>query len=92
MSDKDHVFTNPDADVFGVRNLPEAVKGALFARYSRSPRPLRELYEAEFAGADGRTGYERADALYRRVLDEYGTTRSPSSAAPTSPSRGRPTC
>ena len=72
MSDKDHVFTNPDADVFGFRNLPEAVKGALFARYSRSPRPLRDLYEAEFAGADGRTGDERADALYRRVLDEYG--------------------
>ena len=33
-------FTNLDCPVFGVVNLPEAVKGALFARYSRYPGTL----------------------------------------------------
>ena len=31
-------------------NLPETVKGALFARYSRSPKSLRRLFLDEFAG------------------------------------------
>ena len=31
-------FTNSDQPVFGLINLPEVVKGALFARYSRSPK------------------------------------------------------
>ncbi|MFM9121545.1 MAG: hypothetical protein ACKOQX_01510, partial [Actinomycetota bacterium] len=30
-------FTNLDGPVFALVNLPEVVKGALFARYSRSP-------------------------------------------------------
>ncbi len=30
--------TNLDQPVFALVNLPEVVKGALFARYSRSPR------------------------------------------------------
>ena len=30
-------FTNLDRPVFALVNLPEVVKGALFARYSRSP-------------------------------------------------------
>ena len=29
-------FTNVDGPVFALTNLPEVVKGALFARYSRS--------------------------------------------------------
>jgi len=29
-------FTNLDRRCFALRNLPETVKGALFARYSRS--------------------------------------------------------
>src|SRR5213594_1399415 len=41
-------FTNTDQSVFALRNLPEAVKGALFARYSRSAKSLRRLFLDEF--------------------------------------------
>ena len=41
-------FTNLDDDVFALRNLPEVVKGALFARYSRSAKSLRRLFLDEF--------------------------------------------
>jgi hypothetical protein len=41
-------FTNLDLPVFALVNLPEVVKGALFARYSRSPRSLRRLFLDEF--------------------------------------------
>ena len=34
-------FSELDRDVFVLTNLPEVVKGALFARYSRSPKSLR---------------------------------------------------
>src|SRR3990172_1124105 len=37
-------FTSLDGPVFALANLPEAVKGALFARYSRSPKSLRRLF------------------------------------------------
>jgi hypothetical protein len=40
--------TNTDLPVFGLINLPEVVKGALFARYSRSPKSLRRLLIDEF--------------------------------------------
>jgi thymidylate synthase ThyX len=43
-------FSNVDDDVFALRDLPEVVKGALFARYSRSPKSLRRLFLDEFAG------------------------------------------
>ena len=33
-------FTSLDGPVFALVNLPEVVKGALFARYSRSPKSL----------------------------------------------------
>jgi thymidylate synthase ThyX len=65
--------------VFALRNLPEAVKGALFARYSRSPKSLRRLLVDEFLPPDddappqaAEVGSERAGALYERVLGEYG--------------------
>src|SRR5205085_11538645 len=72
--------TNLDGPVFALRNLPEAVKGALFARYSRSPKSLRRLLIDEFLPPDeeeapaeaGEVGSERAGALYERVLGEYG--------------------
>jgi thymidylate synthase ThyX len=41
-------FTNVDGPVFALVNLPETVKGALFARYSRSPKSLRRLFLDEF--------------------------------------------
>ena len=34
-------FTNLDGPVFALVNLPEVVKGALFARYSRTTKSLR---------------------------------------------------
>jgi thymidylate synthase ThyX len=41
-------FTNLDGPVFALVNLPEVVKGALFARYSRSAKSLRRLFLEEF--------------------------------------------
>ena len=37
-------FTNTDRPIFVLTNLPETVKGALFARYSRSAKSLRRLF------------------------------------------------
>src|ERR671923_1132999 len=70
-------FTNLDGPVFALRNLPETVKGALFARYSRSGKTVRRLFLDEFAdqveaGEVGDIGTARATALYQRVFDEYG--------------------
>jgi thymidylate synthase ThyX len=70
-------FTNLDGSVFALINLPEVVKGALFARYSRSPKSLRRLYLDEFAQgaapvATPASGTERAEKLYERVFFEYG--------------------
>ncbi|HEX2127833.1 MAG TPA: FAD-dependent thymidylate synthase [Solirubrobacterales bacterium] len=72
-------FTNLDRPVFALVNLPETVKGALFARYSRYGGTLRRLYLDEFAadaGAearpfDGDEG-ERAAKLYENVFIGYG--------------------
>ena len=72
-------FTNLDRPVFALTNLPETVKGALFARYSRYGGTLRRLYLDEFAadseaGArpfDGEEG-ERAAQLYERIFIGYG--------------------
>jgi thymidylate synthase ThyX len=74
----EHHFTNVDGPVFALTNLPEVVKGALFARYSRTKKPLRRLFLDEFAedvGATGeltRAGEARAEQLYERVFVEYG--------------------
>ena len=72
-------FTNLDSHVFALTNLPETVKGALFARYSRSAKSLRRLFLDEFAGtlpgvATGASsvGVERADKLYAKIFGEYG--------------------
>jgi thymidylate synthase ThyX len=72
-------FTNLDRPVFCLVNLPETVKGALFARYSRYPGTLRRLFLEEFAADvpdggrpfDGTEG-ERAAGLYERVFVGYG--------------------
>ena len=44
-------ITNLDRSVFGLRNLPEVVKGALFSRYSRSDKSLRRILIDEFIKA-----------------------------------------
>ena len=41
-------FTNADLPVFAVVNLPEIVKGAMFARYSRTHKSLRRMFLDEF--------------------------------------------
>jgi thymidylate synthase ThyX len=71
-------FTNLDRPVFALVNLPETVKGALFARYSRYQGGLRRLYLDEFAQGrpprdpfDGEEG-ERARKLYERIFLGYG--------------------
>jgi thymidylate synthase ThyX len=71
-------FTSLDGPVFALTNLPEVVKGALFARYSRTAKSLRRLYLDEFAedvGEGGEltsAGLARAERLYDRVFVEYG--------------------
>jgi len=80
-------FTNTDGPVFALINLPEVVKGALFARYSRSPKSVRRLFLDEFSAApevgigeiagalgaeDGTVRMARAEELYARVFNQYG--------------------
>ena len=74
-------FSNLDGPVFALVNLPEVVKGALFARYSRSPKSLRRLFLDEFVGdldisgdhsVDATVGVDRAEDLYEKVFVEYG--------------------
>jgi thymidylate synthase ThyX len=74
-------FTNIDGPVFALVNLPEVVKGALFARYSRSDKSLRRLFLDEFVSTlditgdltiDASVGLKRAEELYDRVFLEYG--------------------
>ena len=73
--------TNLDQPVFALVNLPETVKGALFARYSRYPGTLRRLFLDEFADSLPATGavasYDgdegaRAAQLYERIFVGYG--------------------
>ena len=75
-------FTNVDRPVFALINLPEVVKGALFARYSRSAKSVRRLFLDEFVNdpeagiaaiaQDPLVDEKRAEGLYRRVFFEYG--------------------
>jgi thymidylate synthase ThyX len=65
-------FTNLDRPVFALRNLPETVKGALFARYSRSAKTVRRLFLDEFAdqveaGGSGRGGPGDPEGVHRSV-------------------------
>ncbi|MDX1450330.1 MAG: FAD-dependent thymidylate synthase, partial [Acidimicrobiia bacterium] len=80
-------FTNVDGPVYALVNLPEVVKGALFARYSRSPKSVRRLFLDEFLNVpdvgiaaiaerwqsgDDAVDLARAEKLYQRVFTEYG--------------------
>jgi thymidylate synthase ThyX len=72
-------FTNLDRPVFALLNLPETVKGALFARYSRYPGTLRRLFLDEFADDLPQRGEHldpgegrRAAQLYDRIFLGYG--------------------
>jgi thymidylate synthase ThyX len=82
----DRFFTNTDLPVFGLINLPEVVKGALFARYSRSAKSLRRLFLDEFVSSpdsgieliasqiqhDHGLSTRKAEELYDRMFFEYG--------------------
>ncbi len=73
-------FTDLDGPVFALVNLPETVKGALFARYSRYPGTLRRLFLDEFADSlpkdagnwDTSGEGERAAKLYETIFLGYG--------------------
>ncbi len=82
-------FTNLSSPVFALINLPDTVKGALFARYSRSAKSLRRLFLDEFL--DKLDAHETRDevvglgALNNSTPEcsaNMETIRSPSSAAP----------
>jgi thymidylate synthase ThyX len=78
--------TNLDRPTFGLQNLPEVVKGALFSRYSRSEKSLRRILldefinapEANFGDLASNTSDQssialgKAEAFYDRVLVGYG--------------------
>lgn len=80
--------TNLEQSVFGLRNLPEVVKGALFSRYSRSDKSLRRILLDEFIKAPEASftdiigdvanntnqivAIKSAEAFYDRVLIGYG--------------------
>jgi thymidylate synthase ThyX len=73
--------SNLDGPVFALTNLPETVKGALFARYSRHPGTLRRLLLDEFSddlrdpvasAAPASEGSGRATQLYERIFLGYG--------------------
>jgi thymidylate synthase ThyX len=74
-------FTNLDRDVFGLK-LPQEVAGALFSRYSRSAKSLREVFLEEFAGnldayrtastQEDDASLKKAREFYNRVLIGYG--------------------
>ena len=83
----DRFFTNTDRPVFALINLPEVVKGALFARYSRTDKSLRRIFLDEFynepdvgiqaiaessAVDAGAPDTRRAERLYDRVFGDYG--------------------
>jgi thymidylate synthase ThyX len=73
-------FSDLDGPVFALTNLPETVKGALFARYSRYPGTLRRLFLDEFApslpelpaGWDTVGEGDRAAKLYETIFLGYG--------------------
>src|SRR5829696_4865847 len=72
-------FSNLDRPVFALVGLPETVKGALFARYSRYGGTLRRLFLDEFADSLGPASAgpgpvegSRAAELYERIFLGYG--------------------
>ncbi len=70
--------TNLEGPIFALTNLAEVVKGALFARYSRSHKSLRRLLLDEFLTEDGEVqapadaGRRRGERLFDKVFVEYG--------------------
>ena len=92
-------FSDLDGPVFALTNMPEAVKGAMFARYSRTTKSLRRLFLDEFAQdiVAGEHGPDRGQRRRRPgstsgSSSSTATTRSRSSAACTSRASRRRSC
>ena len=75
--------SHTDRQVFALRNLPEAVKGAVFARYSRTHKDVKEMLATEFLNPEAGLGLgasasvgaatnSYAKEFFERVLVEYG--------------------
>jgi thymidylate synthase ThyX len=65
--------SDPDASIFALTGLPEVVKGAMFARYSRYGGSLKRLFLDEFAAdLDTEDPAARAERLYGKVFNDYG--------------------
>src|ERR1700730_16887990 len=71
-------FTSVDGPVAVLTGLPDATRAALFARYSRTAKPLKRIFLDEFyrpednVAAATELGIERASDLFSRVLSDYG--------------------
>src|ERR1700694_3605926 len=71
-------FTSIDGPVAVLTGLPDATRAALFARYSRTAKPLKRVFLDEFyrpeddVAAVTELGIERASDLFSRVLSDYG--------------------
>ncbi len=78
-------FTNCDEPIFAIKNLPEVIKASLFARYSRTHKPLRRLFLDEFIKYSSQNAQDatmhgigiadsqtRAQNFFERVFVEYG--------------------
>jgi len=80
--------SNMDKSIFVLTNLPEVVKGALFSRYSRTPKSVRRVLLEEFMlsselgmkemlgtdvpKANALVQTKKAEEFYDRVLVGYG--------------------
>lgn len=62
--------SNTDKDTF-ILTLPQAMGGAVMARYSRIPGSLRRVLLDEFI-KKGQIEHKKTDSLIERVLIEYG--------------------
>ncbi|MBU0532430.1 FAD-dependent thymidylate synthase [Candidatus Micrarchaeota archaeon] len=77
-------MTNLDKPIFVLVNLPEVVKGALFSRYSRTSKSVREVLLKEFLQSqelglqnlvnsqESIVQTKKAEEFYDRVLVGYG--------------------
>jgi len=71
-------FTSVDGPAAALTHLPDATRAALFARYSRTAKPLKRVFLDEFyrEGEDSSetadVGVARASDLFSRVLSDYG--------------------
>ena len=71
-------FTSIDGPVAVLTQLPDVTRAALFARYSRTAKPLKRVFLDEFyreeedVSETADVGAARASDLFSRVLADYG--------------------